>query len=380
MSKRWPDKVVVGLTGNIATGKSAVMKMAAEHDALTLDADRLVHEILAEDEDIHVAIVAEFGKQVQAADGAIDRSALGDIVFRDEAKLRRLEQIIHPAVRQRLHRHIERSSAQVVFIEAIKLLEGGLARECDQVWVTRCPRELQVQRLVICRGLDEAGAHMRINAQTPQAEKVAQADVVIDTSGTMATTQAYFDLAWRRLTRDLPSSLQAAPAPQSGAVERDADVLVRRARPADIPAILLLLTRATDGRFRPSRHELLAALGERGYLIGQRGTTISTVAGWRSEDQIAHLDQFYVHPPSAASETGAAVLDEILSTARGLLCEVVLAFVRPDAPRDVLTLFRERDFAPVDSATLPRAWQRAARSGPADCQLWSKTLRDLHRR
>lgn len=202
MSKRWPDKNVIGLTGNIATGKSAVMEMAAEKGALTLDADKAVHHILDGDSSVQTDITRAFGQQLRKPDGGIDRNALADIVFKDPAALKRLEHIVHPAVRRALFQRIDESLAGVVVIEAIKLLEGGLAAECDQIWVTRCPVEKQIERLMVCRGMDRDTATMRVNAQAPQEEKVARADVVIDTDGTMADTKAYFESAWRRLAQD----------------------------------------------------------------------------------------------------------------------------------------------------------------------------------
>jgi dephospho-CoA kinase len=190
------QRVIIGLTGNIATGKSAVMRMAAEHGALTIDADRVVHELMDGDAMIQAAVVEAFGPEVRRFDGRIDRGALGQIVFEDANQLRRLERLLHPAVRGEITRRVADSSATVVMIEAIKLLEGPLAAVCDQIWVTACARETQLARLRVCRGLDEAAANARIDTQTPQVEKIARADVVIRTDGLMEDTQAQFEVAW----------------------------------------------------------------------------------------------------------------------------------------------------------------------------------------
>ncbi|MFO7663997.1 MAG: dephospho-CoA kinase [Chloroflexota bacterium] len=190
------QRVIIGLTGNIATGKSAVMRMAAERGALTIDADRVVHELMDGDATIQATVAEAFGPDVRRVDGRIDRGTLGKIVFEDPDQLRRLERLLHPAVRGEIARRVADSSADVVMIEAIKLLEGPLAAACDQIWVTACTRETQLARLRICRGLDEAAANARIDAQTPQAEKIARADVVIRTDGLMEDTQAQFEVAW----------------------------------------------------------------------------------------------------------------------------------------------------------------------------------------
>lgn len=202
MSKRWPDKTIIGLTGNIATGKSAVMDMAAARGALTLDADEVVHQILAGDSGVQSDIVLAFGEQMRRPDGGIDRDALASVVFKEPMKLRHLEGIVHPAVRRALLHRIDDSPADIVVIEAIKLLEGGLAAECDEIWVTRCPEEKQIERLTVCRGMDRDTANMRVKAQSAQEDKVARADVVIDTDGTLADTKAQFESAWRGLVQE----------------------------------------------------------------------------------------------------------------------------------------------------------------------------------
>lgn len=194
-----PEPLIIGLTGNIATGKSAVMRLAAEQGALTIDADKLAHEVLATDSAVQEAIVAAFGAAVRREDGRIDRAALGQIVFADAQALQTLEAIVHPAVRALLAQRIAASSAPVIVIEAIKLLEGPLHLLCRQVWVTTCPRDLQLQRLQVCRGLDEATAVARVDAQSAPELKIAGADVVLDTSGLMRDTERQFAAAWAAL-------------------------------------------------------------------------------------------------------------------------------------------------------------------------------------
>lgn len=197
--------VIIGLTGNIATCKSAVTRLAAGRGALVIDADRVVHELLDGDQAIQEAVTAAFGAGVRLADGRIDRAALGRIVFGDPEMLRRLEGITHPAVRAEIARRVAATAASKIVIEAIKLLEGPLAAACDQIWVTACPRETQLERMRVCRGLDEATAVARVDAQAPQAEKIARADVVIDTSGLMTATQAQFEAAWAGLATRAPA-------------------------------------------------------------------------------------------------------------------------------------------------------------------------------
>lgn len=195
-------KVVVGLTGNIATGKSAVMQLAAERGARTIDADKVVHEVLATDQAVKDGIRTAFGDGVFDSDGNLIRSELGKVVFADTEALRRLEALVHPAVRQEITRQVQASDATITVVEAILLLEGSLHTLCDQIWVTTCSAETQLHRLMTYRNMPEEAARQRIEAQSPQADKIARADVVIDTDGDMDATIAQFEDAWQMINTE----------------------------------------------------------------------------------------------------------------------------------------------------------------------------------
>jgi dephospho-CoA kinase len=218
---------LIGLTGNIACGKSTVLELLRQHGAQVLDADRVTHELQAPGQPVYHAIVAEFGPGILSAPaGPIDRRALGAIVFADPAALRRLEQIVHPAVREQIQAWLESVATgdrglgtgtaesansqspvpnpqfpTVAVIDAIKLLEGGWKQICDAIWVVTCLPDQQLARLVSARGMREDEARARIAAQPPQADKVAQADVVIDNSGSLEDTRQQVEAAWRAIRR-----------------------------------------------------------------------------------------------------------------------------------------------------------------------------------
>ena len=290
----YAGKVLIGLTGNIATGKSAVMRLAKDHGALTIDADKIVHELMDNDATMQAAIAVAFGPEVRREDGRIDRKKLGEIAFADPTALQDLEAMIHPAVGKEVDARILASKQTVIFIEAIKLLEGNLRDICHQIWVTRCSPQRQLERLRVCRGMETEAAAVRIKGQAPQEEKVAQSDVLIDTNGLMKDTEAQFSIAWARLpdaatakpmnrlplpdesapggTKPLTGRLvlpkaatpkksaSEAPPPRMQPSERPEDLQVRRARPSDIPSILLLIQKATDGKVKMKRTDLLMAL------------------------------------------------------------------------------------------------------------------------
>ena len=193
---------LIGLTGNIACGKSAVLAALAEHGAATIDADRVVHALMEPGESVWAAVRDAFGPGVMTEDGRIDRRALGAIVFADRAQLARLEGLTHPAVRVWIVARLAalaREGIAVAVVDAIRLYEGGWAERCDETWVVTCDPEQQLARLMARNGFTEAEARQRIAAQPPQAEKVARADVVIDNSGTPAATRTQVDAAWAKV-------------------------------------------------------------------------------------------------------------------------------------------------------------------------------------
>ena len=394
---------VIGLTGNIGTGKSAIMKVAANRGALTIDADHVVHDILENDSDIQSKIADAFGGDVRHPNGKINRPALGSIVFSDGEKLEQLEAILHPQVRENISQQVKSATEPLVMVEAIKLLDGPLKDLCDAVWVANCGKLLQLQRLVIARGMDEDEAFKRIVAQSPQAEKVAQADEVISTTGTLASTNAHVNQLLDALMGDgadtatdsekstaapkrdttpivsaltaeqrakmasklpsLPKASTSAPAEETAeesqpeTAEEPIEITVRRARPSDIPSIMLLIHKATDGKVQPKRAEILHSLSDRGYLIGQTGTDITAIAGWYTDKGFAAIEQIYVYPQETASTTGMALLEEIHKTAHELMAEAIFAFMATDMPPFVRELLIKKGFTAESVESFPKVWR-----------------------
>jgi dephospho-CoA kinase len=190
---------VIGLTGNIGCGKSTVATMLRELGAEIIDADTVAHQVMAPPGPVYDSIVREFGREILAPDGSIDRRKLGQIVFADPGALRRLDSLVHPATSTTIRQMIATSSARVVVVEAIKLIEAGTYRVCNSVWIVTCTREQQIQRLVAERGLSREDAERRVNAQEPIEAKLSYADVVIDNSGRLEDTRRQVLDAWKRL-------------------------------------------------------------------------------------------------------------------------------------------------------------------------------------
>lgn len=208
MQQHFAHLYLIGLTGNIGCGKSTVVAMLQQRGAHVLDADQVTREVMQIGQPAYDRIVATFGDEILLAPGgAIDRPALGRIVFGNADRLRALEAIVHPATREWIfdwlrQRDTEAQQAgrrQIAVIDAIRLIEGGYTRICDSVWVVACDPEVQIRRLVEGRGMPEADARQRIAAQPPQQEKIAVADVVIDNSSTRDNTEQQLDRAWQQI-------------------------------------------------------------------------------------------------------------------------------------------------------------------------------------
>jgi len=184
--------VRIGITGPIGCGKSQVVRWLAELGARAVDADDEARAVTAPGSPTHDLVLRRW-PDATAPDGTLDRKALGRIVFSDPAALAELEGIVHPAVRPRIRARIEAAEdagAPAVAIEAIKLVEGGLADQCDEVWLVTCDPNVQRYRLVE-RGATPDEADQRMAAQAGLAERLAPAATrVIDTSGSATATRA----------------------------------------------------------------------------------------------------------------------------------------------------------------------------------------------
>ena len=197
--------ILIGLTGNIASGKSEVAKMLAEHGATIIDADVLAREAVQPESQALRDIVKRWGKEIIAEDGSLDRAALRQIVFADQNELDALNRIVHPGVTRLRDREVAaaRQRGDEIVVCVIPLLfERNLVEEFDAIVLVDAPRPLRLERLVSTRGLDETEAMNMIAAQMPAELKRARADFVIENTGTLADLEREVDALWSSLQRN----------------------------------------------------------------------------------------------------------------------------------------------------------------------------------
>jgi dephospho-CoA kinase len=361
------DKYIIGLTGNIATGKSLVLRMLKELGADTIDADDLVHVLMRRGSPLYDSIVAEFGRYILDEDFEIDRSRLGNIAFCDPQALAHLEGITHPTVRREVERLITASRSSIVAVEAIKLIESGMADDCSAVWVVTAPEDTQLARLMARRKMTGPQAMLRIEAQPPQEEKVARADVVIDNSGDVVATWRAVQRRFAAIPRVVapppaPAAPPPPPIPVGQPVSPDAlqRLQVRRAKRDDLAAMATLVAQATNGKITPSEIEMMENLFSKGYFVALADGQFLGLAGLRTENLIAGLDDFLVRSSELWPSVGQSLLDAAEKEARQLSCEVALLFARPEAGPVSTAFFEKHGYQRKEAKDLIKMWREAA--------------------
>jgi dephospho-CoA kinase len=210
---------VIGLTGGIGSGKSTVALMLESRGAVLLSADATGHEVYEPGRPTHREIVEAFGEGVLAADGTIDRKALGPIVFSDPAQLERLNSITHPRMKELMREKLEAERARgtkVVVLEAALLFDAGWDDLTDEVWVTALPDEVAAERTAERSGISLDEALSRIRAQMSGEERVARSQVVINTDCSIDETRRQVGEEWERLQQRLSVGSGESPSGKRG--------------------------------------------------------------------------------------------------------------------------------------------------------------------
>jgi dephospho-CoA kinase len=194
---------IIGITGNIASGKTSVGQILLELGVKKyIDADALVHRLYERGQPIVASVAEAFGVEVMASDGSVDRKALGKLVFEQREAMQRLERIVHPAVGAALLQELSTLQADdIAVIDAVKLLEGGSGALAQSKWLVVCAEEQQLERLKRRNALSNAEAQARIQAQPELAPKYALVDEVIDNSGSPAETRGQVEAAFQRFLK-----------------------------------------------------------------------------------------------------------------------------------------------------------------------------------
>lgn len=361
---------MIGLTGNIATGKSVVRRMLEHLGAYTIDADALTHRTYAKGAPGYQQVIDRFGKWLVNKDGEIDRSKLGNLVFSDPEAMKQLETIVHPLVRQAVEILLQRATQPVVVIEAIKLLEGDLRKACNSIWVTNAPEEVQVERLIRKRGMKREQALERIHMQSPQSKKVAVANIVITNTG------SYNDL-WKQVSEAWKEIVPAAREPVvEAAVARKGELSVKRGRPKHAAAIADLITRLSGGRRKVTADNVMEDFGDKAYMLLEQDGALAGLAGWQVENLVTRVTDIYLEKSIDAQKALELLIKEVETASSQLQSEASLIFPGEELAAQG-TLWKFLGYEQRTSETLGvQAWQEAAlESNPSAGALYFKQLR-----
>jgi len=371
----WPGKFVIGLTGNIATGKSVVRRMLEHLGAYTIDADALTHRAYAKGAPGYQQVLDNFGKWLLNKDGEIDRSKLGNLVFNNPEAMAQLEDITHPLVRQATEILIKRATQPVAVIEAIKLLEGDLCNVCDSIWVTNAPEEIQIERLIRKRGLSRDQAVERIHMQSAQGAKVAVANIVITNTGSYDSLWKQVNAAWKEIVPGASSAEPETitvkqPATSSG------EYSAKRGKPKNSAAIAELITRLSKGARKMTADNVMEEFGEKAYMLLQLDQKIIGLAGWQVENLVTRTTDIFFEEQVNLQKALEILIKEVERASSELQSEASLIF-----PMDELAaqeqLWKQIGYEKRTPETLGvQAWQdSAAESLPAGKTLLFKQLR-----
>ncbi len=320
----WPGKTIIGLTGNIATGKSVVRRMLEHLGAYTIDADALAHRVITKGAPGFQPVLDKFGTWLLDKDGQIDRNKLGRLVFADGQALAQLEDIVHPYVFQAIDIFIKRASQSVIVIEAIKLLESDLRTKCDIIWVTDAPQDVQVDRLIRKRGLSHDDAVQRVHSQSAQKEKLSAAKVVITNHGSYEDLWKQVSEAWTRVSpsQGVGPDTQILPKPGAGL----GALSLQRGKPRDSQKIAELVTRLSKGKHAMTRDEVMEAFGDKAFLLLQMGDELVGVAGWQVENLVVRTTDLHIDMKAPAEKSLPLIMAEVERAAGDLQCEASLVF------------------------------------------------------
>jgi dephospho-CoA kinase len=190
---------VIGLTGPIASGKSTVAELLRQRGAEIIDADLVYRGLLAPGSPLWTRVVDRFGPTIVGPDGDIDRTALANIVFSDREALADLDRITHPVVIAEIRDRIARTNSPVVVLEAVKLVQSGLAKDVDALWFITADPEVRLRRLMSRSEMDEPSARTRIAAAPSGVPEGVEVDAIVDNSSDLASTSSAVDDAWQAI-------------------------------------------------------------------------------------------------------------------------------------------------------------------------------------
>jgi dephospho-CoA kinase len=350
-------KFIIGLTGNIGTGKSVVRRMLEHLGAYGIDADALSRRAISKGAPGYKPVVELFGRWILDEQEDIDRKKLGTVVFNHPDALIQLEKIVHPLVKQATDYYIRTATQKVVVVEAIKLIETGMHTDYNCLWVTTTTPENQLARLMKDRKMSETDARQRMAAQSPQEQKIALADVVINNNGSFTETWQAVSSAWEKLFQK-GDTQPINPIGQKSTSKGEIKIL--RGKPRNSAEIAAMINMLEKPALPLTADDIMAAFGEKAFFLLQINYQLAGVVGWQVENLVTRVSEVYLDPQVVAANVLPTLINEIEQASADLQSEASLVAF-PDKFGKNDAMWQKLGYLVCSQTSLDvSAWQEAA--------------------
>ncbi len=370
---KWPGKYIIGLTGNIGTGKSVIRRMLEHMGAYGIDADALAHRAYAKGAPGYDKVIDVFGRYILNAEEQIDRKKLGRIVFSDPEAMKQLEAIVHPLVSQAIDFIIRRSSQKVIVIESARLIGTPLAEFAHSLWVVYAPEEIQLSRLMLNRGMSEKDARQRINMQLPQEAQLGAANVIIKNVSSYEDAWKQVTAAWQKYVSSFGTPVASISEPVHLSM---GEVVVKRAGPKQVNDIIEVSNRLLHPEEPLTKEKVMAAFGEKAYLLLQVEQSYLGILAWQVENLVSRTTEIALDSALPPAQYIPIMIREMERASTDLQCEISLVIAPASLARHD-ALWKSLGYEPRRPEDLPvLAWQEAAGECiQRGCVLFFKQLR-----
>ena len=369
------NKYIIGLTGNVATGKSVVRLMLEHLGAYSIDADKLTHKLYSKKAPAYAPVVKHFGQWILDSTGEINRKKLGQIVFNDPNALKALEEIVHPFINKAIQYLIDKTNKKVIVIEAIKIINGPIEQLCDSIWVTSATRENQFSRLIKNRQLVPSDAQSRIESQEPAILKLQKADHIIDTNGSIEKTWQQVQVGWDKFIGEDLTNIQKVEDLSSTSPINTQNIILHRAKPNNAKEIADFINQQ-DHKQDLNAKDIMISFGEKAYFLIKENDKIVGLAGWQVENLVVKIDTILFSNKEYIKAGLKKIFKEIESSAEDLNAEVSIAMIpkKDFATENNISALSYEDIKIEDIKI--KAWRDVINSTDINTHnFWLKTLR-----
>ena len=320
---RWMGKYLIGVTGNIATGKTTVRKLLEHLGVYSFEIDMITKRALSKEGPLYSKVAQNFGKWIFDERDRIQLDRLASLFFAEPTLKERLDSLVDPVIDYAVDVLVRNSRRNVIAIESRKLLDMELAAGCDSIWVITSRHDLQIQRLIMNRGFSESEARQRVLIETPQAYLVRAANVVIENSSNMMDAWEQVKEKWSQLPKPKEPVLSSrAPTQLHG-------LTIRLGMPYDAAEIAHFITQTTLGKLQKSQTEVMRDFTEKSYILIETEAEIVGVAGWRLDSLVCCVDEFYFDKELEPDKVIPIVMRSIEDLAHEMLSEVIILILPP---------------------------------------------------